>query len=382
MHFCTTAGTGNNPYLTSLSDQQRSLHVKSFLSCYRVSRWSQSGKLLGLRKNPVVSGTVREAASHLAASFRVHQHDSPLHIPGSSNLQPSIKGLLTAYSNVDPAPNRQKAITPKLLRAMHKLSGARTTVLRDTPFAVVTELATFAFFFAMRSCEFTTTAKPGRTKLADLDCIIFRDRSNRIIPHSSPLLESSFRVTVTFSRQKSKLRNEKRTHKQSGDPVLCPVRTSAYLIKRILATVPGACGTTTINTMFLDGEAFRLKASYLLDQIRSSCTLGGGTETFGFDASEIGTKSLRSGAAMALFLMNYSTARIMILGRWSSDAFLVYIRPQVLEWTNNMSNDMIHNNSFFDATDAPQANKDDPRTGGTLPINGDRLSFPRLHLVH
>jgi hypothetical protein len=39
----------------------------------------------------------------------------------------------------------------------------------------------------------------------------------------------------------------------------------------------------------------------------------------------------------------------MILGRWSSDAFLVYIRPQVLEWTNNMSCDMIHLDSFFDA---------------------------------
>jgi hypothetical protein len=57
--------------------------------------------------------------------------------------------------------------------------------------------------------------------------------------------------------------------------------------------------------------------------------------------------------------MCYSTARIMILGRWSSDAFLVYIRPQFVEWTNNMSHDMIHNDSFFNATDVPQANTDE-----------------------
>ncbi len=65
---------------------------------------------------------------------------------------------------------------------------------------------------------------------------------------------------------------------------------------------------------------------------------------------------------MGLFLMNHPVSKIMILGRWSSDAFLVYIRPQVLEWTNNMSADMIKNNSFFDATDAHRAFTSDPRT--------------------
>jgi hypothetical protein len=51
---------------------------------------------------------------------------------------------------------------------------------------------------------------------------------------------------------------------------------------------------------------------------------------------------------MALFLQNVSSDRIMILGRWESEAFLVYIRPQVLEWTNNMSKSMIAIDSFTD----------------------------------
>ena len=65
------------------------------------------------------------------------------------------------------------------------------------------------------------------------------------------------------------------------------------------------------------------------------------------NASDIGTRSIRSGAAMGLFLAGISVDKIKMLGRWSSDAFLVYIRPQVLEWTNNMSSEMIKNNSFF-----------------------------------
>ena len=51
---------------------------------------------------------------------------------------------------------------------------------------------------------------------------------------------------------------------------------------------------------------------------------------------------------MALFLMDHHPQKIMILGPWSSDAFLVYTRPHVLDWTNNMSSDMIRFNSFID----------------------------------
>ncbi|KAI2496577.1 hypothetical protein MHU86_17905 [Fragilaria crotonensis] len=65
---------------------------------------------------------------------------------------------------------------------------------------------------------------------------------------------------------------------------------------------------------------------------------------------------------MGLFLMDQPVAKIMILGRWSSDAFLDYIRPQVLEWTNQLSRDMIQNDSFFDAADSRRVIPSDPRT--------------------
>jgi hypothetical protein len=88
----------------------------------------------------------------------------------------------------------------------------------------------------------------------------------------------------------------------------------------------------------------------------------GGKTTFGFNPHEIGNRSIRSGAAMALFLRDNSTAKIMILGRWSSDAFLVYIQPQVLEWTNNMSRDMISFESFLDVGLYDIASAHDSRT--------------------
>jgi hypothetical protein len=74
---------------------------------------------------------------------------------------------------------------------------------------------------------------------------------------------------------------------------------------------------------------------------------------------------------MALFLKDHSTAKIMILGRWSSDAFLVYIRPQVLEWTNNMSRDMVSFDSFLDVGLYDIACASAPRIRRrTVPLNG------------
>ena len=74
----------------------------------------------------------------------------------------------------------------------------------------------------------------------------------------------------------------------------------------------------------------------------------GGEKTFGFHPHELGNRSIRSGAAMSLFLRDHSPAKIMILGRWKSDAFLVYIRPQVLEWTHSMSEEMTNFDNFLD----------------------------------
>jgi hypothetical protein len=193
-------------------------------------------------------------------------------------------------------------------------------------------------------------------------------------------------VTLTFEDQKNGTKNDRRTHQQTSDPVLCPVKRLVSIVRRILRTVPTADQHTSINTVRLISVTTQVSSTTLLNFIRSTCTIGGGNAIFGYDAADIGTKSIRSGAAMGLFLMNHPVHKIMLLGRWSSDAFLVYIRPQVLEWTNNMSQDMIHNNSFTDASDSRKTQPSDPRTRQRR-FNGDASSsisttMQAMHLHH
>jgi hypothetical protein len=243
-----------------------------------------------------------------------------------------------------------------------------------------------AFFFAMRSCEYSKPATLGQTKCIDLDGLIFRTATNTVIAHADPhLLSKAEYITVTFVSQKNGTKMDSRTQRRTNDPQLCPVLRYGSQVQRILRTLPSATGSTTINTIAYKGKPGLITNTYILEILRTTCSSFGGKATFGFDSHEIGNKSIRSGAAMALFINDISTAKIMILGRWSSDAFLAYIRPQVLEWTNNMSREMISVDSFFDVNMNHHTTPEDPRTRANrynTPFNGPAVVIPRLHLNH
>ncbi|KAI2512067.1 hypothetical protein MHU86_2355 [Fragilaria crotonensis] len=361
--FCSHTGYANNPLLSLLPELERDVVTKSFLQCYRTAQWSPTGSLTGVRPIPLGVGTIRQAAGHLASAFRSHIGVSPLHVEGGTNLRPFARRLMRAFENTDPPPRQQRAATPKLLRAMHTMSGGDCPLTHDTALTITTEIAIVAYFFAMRSCEITSTPSPGRTRVIQLRGVVFRDADHNELEHNSPELKlSAERVTLTFEDQKNGQKMDRRTHQRTGDPVLCPVKNLASLVARILRLVPDARSETQINATRLSTKNTHITSDLLRSHMRTTCTLLGGAKVFGFEAKDIGTKSLRSGAAMSLFLMNHPVHKIMILGRWSSDAFLVYIRPQVLEWTNNMSRDMIANNSFLDVTDSRRTAQDDPRT--------------------
>ena len=241
-------------------------------------------------------------------------------------------------------------------RARGGMAAGRTMgMTSNTVEETIADIAITAYFFAMRSCEITTTPQRGRTKILRIRGIAFRnDKGEELAWWDYNAIKLATRVTVTFEDQKNGLKMDKRTHQRTGDPVMCPIRSLSSIARRIRESIPGAGGETQLNTVWEHGKETYITGERLRDSLRSTCTEMGGSDVFGFDGKDIGTKSLRSGAAMGLFLMNHSVAKIMILGRWSSDAFLVYIRPQVMEWTNQMSADMIAHDSFLDTTERRQ----------------------------
>jgi hypothetical protein len=301
-------------------------------------------------------------------------------------MRHTLRALLGAYHNTDPPPKRQKAITPKLLRYLFQSTGLATDALRNSAPAIMADITIAGFFFAMRSCEYSTTPVPGKTKLIMLSGIVFQRASKQLIDPTNPiLLVLAQYVTITLVDQKTGKNMDRRTQQRTDHPFQCPVLRCASIVQRIHRRVPAWTPQTHINTIRVHNKTFRITNTFVRKMLCATCKNFGGKPTFGFDPNKIGNKSIRLGSAMALFLQNISFTRIMILGRWASEAFLVYICPQVLEWTNNMSRDMINIDSFFkaDLSNPPKSNAAIPQCQNT-PFNGSLIpiTIPRLHLEH
>ncbi len=197
----------------------------------------------------------------------------------------------------------------------------------------------------MRSCEYIQVYGPRKTKLLSLGNIKFL-KGRRFVPHSDDLLHRADCVSITFELQKRDSKGDVITQHRSSDPLLCPVKIRAKIVKRI-RSYPSASDSWTVNSFQMaDGAIHKFSGKELLNKIRlAAATLG--EDELGFTPDKVGLHSARSGAAMAMYLAKVPVYTIMLLGRWSSDAFLRYIRRQVKEFSKGVSDQMISHERFF-----------------------------------
>lgn len=254
--------------------------------------------------------------------------------------------MIKSFENEDPPKQKQKAISSLFLRDMRAfaMKGPRWT-------RVAADLIIGAFFFAMRACEFCQVQNERVTEQVTLGDIVFRDDRNAIVPQGDGDLEgkSNF-VTIRFANQKNRSRNERRTLKRTGCEILCPVRAWARTVARLRAeSVEPLSDSTTISSYIIQGEVYEVRSDQVLQLLRLSCDANDGANRYGIRSDELGTRSIRAGAAMALALGEDGTEKeIRRLGRWKSNSFMDYIRPQVLEFAGDTAKTMIQTSSFRD----------------------------------
>jgi hypothetical protein len=213
----------------------------------------------------------------------------------------------------------------------------------------------------MRSCEYLTVQGDRRTKRLRLGNLKFI-RNKRTVRLDDPFLALCDTISITFEFQKNDARDETVVMHCSGDPLLCPIRAWAAVVMRILS-YDGTSATTFVNAYLTTGG----KLGYLTgDQVRSRLRLAAsriGADRLGFEPHEIGTHSIRSGSAMAMYLAGVPAFTIMLIGRWSSDAFLRYIRRQVQEFSAGVSSKMLLTDEFFAVSGITP---EDPRVSGNI----------------
>ncbi len=119
-----------------------------------------------------------------------------------------------------------------------------------------------------------------------------------------------------------------------------------------------------------------------------------GTEKLGFGPDEVGTHSNGSGGAMGMFLAGTTVYTIMLMGRWSLDTFMRYLRKQVISLSHGIASKLLTFEEFYDIPDFIHAMADgDPRTRNntnlatTQNFNGTHVNMrcgllPAFHLNH
>jgi hypothetical protein len=306
--------------------------------------------------------SVRAALDNVSQAFKLANRPDP-RLDGDGKLALILQRQLRGYRSTDPPEKRQIAISGSVLREFYRLSLSEMDKARC-------ELFIGAFFFAMRSCEYLAVNGKRKTKLLCIKNIRFF-QGKCLVKHSDPLIHLSSSVSITFEEQKRGSKGDTITHHCTKDPILCPVKIWAKIVSRVYS-YPSSGPDTSVNTFRLNnGKTHKFSGKELLTHLRRAAA-SMGPDILGYTPDQIGMHSARSGAAMAMYLAGVPVFTIMLLGRWSSDAFLRYIRKEVQEFSLSVSSKMIAKDTFFTlGQNQPGASV----SKGALCNNATRLNF-------
>ena len=361
-------------FVTKYSKEQRTHLLSAFAGACRRNLYGKTNK------TSLTGGTVKSTIAHVRATFRTHLRPDPAL---DANEKPSLflQRQIVGYIDGDASPKQQKALPLSVFKRLHE---NRFTPLDE----VLGQLACGAFFFGMRSCEYLTVAGTRKTKRLKIKNIRFFKNNEELVDKRSPLLRYADTVSITFEFQKNRQKNMTVSQPRSGKEI-CPVIIWAKIVQRILQ-YKGSSEHTSVNAIFIGGKLRYVTSGEMLKQIKHTVDNMTG---LGFTGDDVGTHSIRASLAMALYLSKRAISTIMLLGRWSSDAFLLYVRRQVQEFSAGVSADMVSNESFFTIPNLDIADDDDPRTrncrsfANTISLNGPNASIvhtkrPAMHVWH
>lgn len=195
----------------------------------------------------------------------------------------------------------------------------------------------------MRSCEYVKVSGDRKTNQIHI-CDVQFFKGTRELHHNSPAFSLGClcyvdTVSVTFTLQKNQEKEDTVTMHRSSDPTFCPVCTCASIVIR-LRTTSGTSDHTTVNAYHDSGRLNFVTAKQVSDAIKANI-LQMGQDRLGFTTDNIGIHSIRASTAMALNLGRIPIYVIVLVSRWSSDAFFNYIRKKVQDFTRGVSDAML-----------------------------------------
>jgi hypothetical protein len=318
-----------------------------------------------------MSSTIRAALDGVAQTFRLtNQFESPIH-DAAGRLDPLLALQLKKYADDDPGPKPQQAIPLEVIRKVQSWS-------RDELDVAIGQFVVTAFFFAMRSCEYSDVGGGRLTSVIRVDDVRFRRHGETLPSAEQTQSQDADAVTVTFRKQKNGDKGATLTQHRNENPNqsdICPVRTLAELTARVRGYERPGRTNLRINAIVTadSDELQHVSSKSILKQLRDATKLAG-EERLGLRADCIGTHSIRSGAAMAMYLAGVPSETIQLVGRWRSRTFMRYLRIQVPDSTIGVTARMTNRQTFYTIA-SDTADERQPENGGNQ-VNSQQRDGP------
>jgi len=192
------------------------------------------------------------------------------------------------------------------------------------------ELCLIAFYFLLRVGEYTKP-QAGWTTCTQQFCIediVFYDNHQPLT--LAELQKNPSRPTLI----RLKIDNQKNGQRgqiisQQAIPIACcPVKACVARVLELLRdNAPLDCPICAYQPHHGSKFLYVTNAD-IVSAVRAAITPTGAAKC-GYKPHLVGSHSLWAGGAMALFIQGYDAARIMKMGRWTGQTFMLYIHEQV-----------------------------------------------------
>jgi hypothetical protein len=185
------------------------------------------------------------------------------------------------------------------------------------------------------------------------------------------------RASLTFDDQKNAVRGEQITHAATNDPDLCPCKSLARICANLRQH--NAAAKTPLHTYYdTSNEPCCVTPQHVTEALRlAAAALEHRT---GIPPHNLSARSLRPGGATALLCSGVHTTVIQLIGRWRSDAMLLYLRVAALASTTNLAQQMLVAGAY---TFAPgTCTEDNPRPVPTQAPRDFITALERDNLYH
>ena len=274
-------------FLDNWDTEQRIYLLCAFAASVRRNKFGTRAK------KQLAGGTVSSTVSNICSSFRSNFRDDPS-LDSSGKKALLLARQLKKYIAEDPAILHQMALP---IVVFMKIWRAQMT----KKFTVLAQMVIGAFFFGLRSCEYSAVTGTRLTKLLSVREIRFFQQRREVmkIAHNNNVLKYCTSVSITFINQKNGKKYITITQQASGHEI-CPVTAWAAIVSRILFEENGSLDTTVNSYKDENGVKTGMKASDIAKHLKIFVTQIG-KHILGFDKSRVGTHSIRTSFAMLLY---------------------------------------------------------------------------------